>query len=81
MTIPDHAVADGMHCFLILDGASGTKLGDFALMAGEAISDDLRARWNSCAPSSTCSNAPFADIAWRRCRRRRPEIPRHGLAA
>lgn len=43
VTIPDEAVADGVHCFLILDGASGTKLGDFALMAGEAISDDLRA--------------------------------------
>ena len=43
VTIPDEAVADGVHCFLIVDAASGAKLGDFALMAGEAISDDLRA--------------------------------------
>ena len=43
VTIPDHAIADGVHCFLVLDGASGTKLGDFALVAGEATSDDLRA--------------------------------------
>ena len=41
--IPDEAVADGVHCFLVLDAATGTKLGDFALIAGEAIADDLRA--------------------------------------
>jgi len=41
--VPDHAVADGVHCFLILDAASGDKLGDFALIGGEAVSDDLRA--------------------------------------
>ncbi len=41
--IPSEAVADGVHCFLILDAASDTKLGDFALLGGEAISDDLRA--------------------------------------
>lgn len=43
VTIPDEAVTDGAHCFLILDAADGTKLGDFALIAGEAIADDLRA--------------------------------------
>lgn len=41
--VPDEAVADGVHCFLIFDAASDTKLGDFALIAGEAIADDLQA--------------------------------------
>ncbi len=41
--IPPHAVADGVHTFLIIDGTDDTKLGDFTLLAGEAITDDLRA--------------------------------------
>ncbi|TDK46845.1 hypothetical protein [Antarcticimicrobium luteum] len=43
VTIPDEAVTDGVHCFVILDAASGAKLSDFAVIAGEAITDDLRA--------------------------------------
>ncbi len=41
--VPTHAVADGVQTFLIIDAASDTKLGDFTLIAGEAMADDLRA--------------------------------------
>ncbi len=41
--VPSHAVADGVHSFVIYDGATDTKLGDFTLIAGEAAADDLRA--------------------------------------
>ena len=41
--VPSHAVADGVHSFIIYDDASDSKLGDFALIAGEAAADDLRA--------------------------------------
>ncbi len=41
--IPSQAVADGVQTFLIIDQDTATKLGDFTLMAGEAVSDDLRA--------------------------------------
>lgn len=41
--VPLHAVADGVHTFLIFDGANDTKLGDFTLLAGEAMADDMRA--------------------------------------
>lgn len=41
--LPGHAVADGVQTFLIIDAADDTKLGDFTLIAGEAVADDLRA--------------------------------------
>ncbi len=41
--IPKHALTDGVHTIVILDEGSGEKLGDFCLIAGEALSDDLRA--------------------------------------
>lgn len=41
--VPDYAVTDGVQTFLIIDGNSGDKLGDFTLIAGETIADDLRA--------------------------------------
>ncbi len=41
--VPVHAVADGVHTILIVDAADDTKLGDFTLLAGEAMADDLRA--------------------------------------
>ncbi len=41
--VPTHAVADGVQTFLIIDAASDTKLGDFSLIADEAMADDLRA--------------------------------------
>jgi hypothetical protein len=41
--IPPHAISDGVHTFLIYDAANDTRLGDFTLMGGEAMSDELRA--------------------------------------
>lgn len=41
--IPMHAVADGVHTFVIFDSTGDFKLGDFTLVAGEVMSDDLRA--------------------------------------
>lgn len=41
--VPSYALADGVHSFVIYDGAADTKLGDFTLIAGEAAADDLRA--------------------------------------
>ena len=41
--VPTHAIADGVHTFLIINGSDDTKLGNFTLIAGEVIADDLRA--------------------------------------
>ena len=41
--VPTHAVADGVQTFVIIDGSDDTKLGDFTLIAGEAMADDLHA--------------------------------------
>lgn len=41
--IPASAIVDGVQTFLIYDHETDTKLGDFSLIAGEAVSDDLRA--------------------------------------
>lgn len=41
--IPTNAVSDGVQTFLIIDAKDDTKLGDFTLIAGEAVADDLRA--------------------------------------
>ena len=41
--VPTHAIADGVHTFLIINGEDDTKMGDFTLLAGEVIADDLRA--------------------------------------
>jgi hypothetical protein len=41
--VPPYAVADGVQTFLIIDGADDTHLGNFTLIAGEAMADDLRA--------------------------------------
>lgn len=41
--IPKEAIADGVQSFVIYDAASATKLGDFTLIAGEPLADDLRA--------------------------------------
>ncbi|EIE51845.1 hypothetical protein AL036_08790 [Salipiger aestuarii] len=40
--VPVQAVGDGVHTFLILDGASGEKLDSFTLIAGEAAGEDMR---------------------------------------
>ena len=41
--IPARAIADGVQTFLVWDAADDSKLGDFALIAGEALAGDLRA--------------------------------------
>ena len=41
--VPGHAIADGVQNFLIYDRKTDTKLGDFSIIAGEAVPDDLRA--------------------------------------
>jgi hypothetical protein len=44
ITIPPHAVADGVQTFVIAEGGSGgQKLESFSLIAGEAAGDDMRA--------------------------------------
>ncbi|MFA3919213.1 hypothetical protein [Ruegeria hyattellae] len=43
ITIPPHAIADGVQTFVIFDRATAGKLGDFVLIAGEAASDTLHA--------------------------------------
>ena len=41
--IPARAIADGVQTFLVWDAADDSKLGDFALLAGEALAGDLLA--------------------------------------
>lgn len=41
--IPPHAIADGVHTFVILDAATATRLGEFCLIAGDAASSTLQA--------------------------------------
>ncbi|MEO0402242.1 MAG: hypothetical protein AAF214_07685 [Pseudomonadota bacterium] len=40
--IPVSAIADGVQVFLIADGVDDTQLGQFTLIAGEALGDDIR---------------------------------------
>lgn len=41
--VPVDAISDGIQTFLIEDTASGDLLGQFCLIAGEALGDDIRA--------------------------------------
>jgi len=41
--IPAAAIADGVQVFVISDATDGAKLGNFTLIAGEALGDDIRA--------------------------------------
>ena len=41
--VPTYAIAEGVHSFTITDARDGTQLGHFTLMAGEAMTDDIRA--------------------------------------
>ncbi|PIE16070.1 MAG: hypothetical protein CSA68_04215 [Rhodobacterales bacterium] len=41
--VPVTALSDGVHSFLISDKRSGEKLGSFTILAGEPLSDDIRA--------------------------------------
>jgi len=40
--IPPSAIADGVQVFVITDATDDEKLGDFTLIAGEALGDDIR---------------------------------------
>lgn len=41
--VPAGLISDGVQTFLILDEATGDKLGSFALLSGEALAEDIRA--------------------------------------
>ena len=41
--VPAEAIADGVQTFVIVDTASGNRIGDFSLIAGDATAGDLRA--------------------------------------
>jgi hypothetical protein len=41
--VPPAMISEGVQTFLIADAESGAGLGSFALVAGEALADDLRA--------------------------------------
>mmetsp|Transcript_27281 Transcript_27281/g.50004 ORF Transcript_27281/g.50004 Transcript_27281/m.50004 type:complete len:124 (+) Transcript_27281:3281-3652(+) len=41
--IPQDAIADGVQVFVITDAIEDEKLGQFTLIAGEALGDDIRA--------------------------------------
>jgi len=41
--IPAHRIADGVQTFLIRDAQNTATLGDFSLVAGEALAYDIRA--------------------------------------
>ncbi len=40
--VPTEAVSDGVQTVVIFDASDDTKLGDFSVIAGEAVVDDLR---------------------------------------
>ena len=41
--IPAHLISDGVQSFVISDAKSGTMLNSFAVLAGEALAEDIRA--------------------------------------
>lgn len=41
--IPPHVIADGVQTFVITDKITGDRIGDFALMSGDALAYDIRA--------------------------------------
>lgn len=43
ITIPPALLSDGMHVFLIRNAETGATLNSCAIMAGEALADDIRA--------------------------------------
>ena len=46
VTVPRAAISDGVQTFVVRDLADDTVLGSFALIAGEALGDDIRAEVN-----------------------------------
>lgn len=43
VSIPPHAIADGVQTFVIYDSADDSKLAHFSLVAGDPLADDMRA--------------------------------------
>ncbi|SMY08425.1 hypothetical protein [Flavimaricola marinus] len=43
VSIPPETISDGLQTFVVTDAATGEKLETFALLAGEALSHDIRA--------------------------------------
>ncbi len=41
--VPKEAICDGVQTFIVSDGRTGETLDTFALIAGEAVEDDIRA--------------------------------------
>ena len=41
--IPVECIADGVQTFAIFDKSDGDRIGEFTLIAGEALGDDIRA--------------------------------------
>ena len=41
--VPREAISDGIQTFLVKDAVSGEKLESFAVVAGEAVEEDIRA--------------------------------------
>ncbi|MEM6311517.1 MAG: hypothetical protein AAF754_15860 [Pseudomonadota bacterium] len=41
--IPVESIADGVQTFAIFDNSDGARIGEFTLIAGEALGDDIRA--------------------------------------
>ena len=46
IAIPANLISDGVHTFLIRDQISGELLADFSIVAGEPLSQDIRAEMN-----------------------------------
>lgn len=40
--VPQHAVADGLQTFVVCDALDDTPLGQFTLLAGTGVGDDIR---------------------------------------
>ena len=43
VSLPAHAIADGVQTFVIYDKATDSKLAHFTLVAGDPLADDMRA--------------------------------------
>ncbi|MDX1741969.1 MAG: hypothetical protein R3186_00015 [Ruegeria sp.] len=43
VAVPQAALSDGVHCFVIENAETSEKLGDFTVIAGVPAADDLRA--------------------------------------
>jgi hypothetical protein len=63
--VPMDWLADGLQTFIISEVGADEVLASFAFLAGNVLSEDIRAEMICCATSWTCSNARFAAIVWK----------------